>query len=89
MTGSVIFHYIFQVFVLSIMLLVSWTSADPHHEPRHDGEEDETAGMHSDYGRHFFAFCFFAKNQKKLCFLRKKINFSTFIPTNNDTNSIF
>ena len=32
----------FQVFVLSILFLVSWTSADPHHEPRHDGEEDDT-----------------------------------------------
>ena len=42
MTGSVIFHSIFQAFVLSILLLVSWTSADPHHEPRHDGEEDDT-----------------------------------------------
>jgi len=31
-----------KVFVLSILFLVSWTSADPHHEPRHDGEEDDT-----------------------------------------------
>ena len=57
MTGSVIFHSIFQVFVLSIVLLMSSTSGQliknadndkspRHHEPRHDDDQDEkTTGI--------------------------------------------